>query len=83
MGAFDQATVEARKMPPWHIDRTVGIQHFKNDVSLSDEQIDDDRPAGSTPARRWATRRICRRRVKWADGNEWKLAKQFGEPNRS
>jgi hypothetical protein len=27
-------------MPPWHIDKTVGIQHFKNDRSLSDAQID-------------------------------------------
>src|SRR5947199_10166629 len=32
--------VSARQMPPWHIDKTVGIQHFKNDASLSDEQID-------------------------------------------
>src|ERR1700687_5991748 len=28
-----------RQMPPWHIDRTVGVQQFKNDMSLSDEQI--------------------------------------------
>ena len=27
-------------MPPWHIDKTVGIQEFKNDRSLTDEQID-------------------------------------------
>jgi hypothetical protein len=27
-------------MPPWDIDRTVGIQEFKNDISLSDQQID-------------------------------------------
>src|SRR5262249_46154161 len=25
---------------PWHIDKTVGVQKFKNDMSLSDEQID-------------------------------------------
>ena len=31
--------VEARQMPPWHIDRSVGIQKFKNDMSLSDEQV--------------------------------------------
>ena len=31
--------VVARKMPPWFIDRTVGIQHFKDDRSLSDEEI--------------------------------------------
>src|SRR5256885_4000394 len=31
--------VIARQMPPWHIDRTVGVQQFKNDMSLSDAQI--------------------------------------------
>ena len=29
-----------RQMPPWHLDQTVGVQRFKNDMSLSDEQID-------------------------------------------
>jgi hypothetical protein len=28
-----------RSMPPWFIDKSVGIQHFSNDISLSDEQI--------------------------------------------
>ena len=32
--------VMRRQMPPWHIDKTVGVQHFKNDMSLSDQQID-------------------------------------------
>src|SRR5204862_1728135 len=32
--------VLARQMPPWHIDKTIGVQKFKNDISLSDEQID-------------------------------------------
>src|SRR5499433_727648 len=32
--------VITRQMPPWHIDKTVGIQKFKNDRSLSDAQID-------------------------------------------
>jgi hypothetical protein len=32
--------VTSRQMPPWHIDKTVGIQDFKNDRSLSDEQIE-------------------------------------------
>src|SRR5271154_2183331 len=31
--------VITRNMPPWHIDKTVGIQKFSNDRSLSDEQI--------------------------------------------
>ena len=26
-------------MPPWHIDRSVGVQKFKNDMSLTDEQV--------------------------------------------
>jgi hypothetical protein len=32
--------VMRRQMPPWHIDKTVGVQKFKNDISLSDAQID-------------------------------------------
>jgi hypothetical protein len=31
--------VESRQMPPWHIDRSVGVTKFKNDMSLSDEQV--------------------------------------------
>ena len=26
-------------MPPWFIEKTVGIQHYKNDVSLSEDEI--------------------------------------------
>jgi hypothetical protein len=32
--------VMRRQMPPWHIDPSVGVQKFKNDLSLSDEQVD-------------------------------------------
>jgi hypothetical protein len=32
--------VSTRQMPPWHIDKSVGVQQFKNDMSLSDDQID-------------------------------------------
>jgi hypothetical protein len=31
--------VVAREMPPWHVDRTVGIQNFKNDISLKDSEV--------------------------------------------
>ena len=31
--------VVLRQMPPWHIDPTIGIQKFQNDISLSDAQI--------------------------------------------
>lgn len=31
--------VLAREMPPWYIDKNVGIHNFKNDVSLTDREI--------------------------------------------
>lgn len=31
--------VARRDMPPWHLDKSVGIRAYKNDISLSDEQI--------------------------------------------
>jgi cytochrome c553 len=31
--------VLTRTMPPWMMDKTVGIQHFANDMSLSNQQI--------------------------------------------
>jgi hypothetical protein len=34
-----KARVSAREMPPWFIDRNIGIQHFKNDISLRDDEI--------------------------------------------
>jgi len=45
--------VANRDMPPWHLDKTVGIKHYKNDRSLSDVEIatitkwvDDGAPMG-------------------------------------
>ena len=32
--------VAQRQMPPWHIDQSVGVQKFKNDMSLTQKQID-------------------------------------------
>ena len=31
--------VVTRDMPPWHLDKTVGIRQYKNDRSLSDQEI--------------------------------------------
>src|SRR6516165_1339390 len=31
--------VSRRQMPPWHVDRTVGIRRFKDDPSLSDAEL--------------------------------------------
>jgi hypothetical protein len=75
-----RSKVQARLMPPWHLDKTVGIQKFKNDRSLSNEQIDTiiswidaGAPLGNQadlpPAR------------VWDDSHEWKLSKLFGEPD--
>jgi len=32
--------VSTRQMPPWHIDPSVGVHKFKNDMSLTSQQID-------------------------------------------
>ncbi|HEV2985096.1 MAG TPA: hypothetical protein VGX46_11930 [Vicinamibacterales bacterium] len=34
-----QQRVANRDMPPWHLDKTVGIKHYKNDRSLNDDEI--------------------------------------------
>ena len=72
--------VSARRMPPWHIDKTVGIQEFKNDRSLTDEQIqtivdwvNDGTPLGN-PADLPPPR-------KFPDPNRWQLADTFGPPD--
>jgi hypothetical protein len=75
-----KARVETRSMPPWHIDKTVGIQEFKNDRSLSDDEIativnwvDAGAPEGDPkdmpPLRTWR------------DGQIWNYASLYGEPD--
>ena len=62
MGALrSNARVAAREMPPWHIDRHIGIQKFKDDPSLTDEEIATivKWVDGGAPR---ATRPTCRRR---------------------
>jgi hypothetical protein len=73
-----RSRVELRQMPPWHIDRTVGIQHFKNDRSLSDDQlatvlawVDQGAVKGDEkdmPAPR-----------QWPEGQGWNYAALFGQ----
>src|SRR5690242_9350438 len=48
-------------MPPWYIEKNVGIQKYKNDPSLSDAEIATI-GRWQTPARRRATPPTCRRR---------------------
>ena len=71
--------IEKRQMPPWHIDKTVGIQDFENDRSLSDAEIalvsrwvDAGAPRGSPkdfppPA-------------EFANDDVWNFADRFGGP---
>jgi hypothetical protein len=66
--------VVAREMPPWHIDRNIGIQSFKDDPSLTDDEIativkwaDNGSPRGNPadmpPAR------------EFADSSVWQIGK--------
>ncbi|HEV8600198.1 MAG TPA: hypothetical protein VGQ69_12610 [Gemmatimonadales bacterium] len=71
--------LQTRTMPPWHIDRTVGIREFKNDRSLTDAQlntivrwIDSGAPAGNP--------RDLPPPVRWPDATAWQLAERFGPP---
>ena len=70
--------VSARLMPPWHIDKSVGIQSFKNDRSLSDAQIativdwvnagsPQGDPKDMPPA------------IAFPDPNRWQLAEKLGQ----
>jgi hypothetical protein len=72
--------VVRRTMPPWNIDKTVGIQKFANDRSLNDEQIativrwvDAGAPMGDSkdmpPPKQWPS------------DEGWQLAKKFGQPD--
>ena len=60
--------VETRQMPPWHIDKSVGIQDFQNDRSLTDAADRHHRPLGRRrraarqPGRHAAAGRVRRRR---------------------
>ena len=72
--------VANREMPPWHIDRDVGIQGFKNDASLSEEEVEavvawadagapQGNPSEAPPA------------PELPSGAEWRLAAEYGPPD--
>ena len=75
-----KARVAARQMPPWHIDKTVGIQQFKNDRSLDRRSRSTRSCAGLMPARRRATPRTCRRPGSGRMRRKWGFAEMFGGP---
>jgi hypothetical protein len=72
--------VITRNMPPWHLDQTVGIQHFQNDRSLTDAQIativgwaDAGAPLGNP--------KDMPPPKQWPDDGGWQLAKVYGQPD--
>ena len=73
-----KARVSEHSMPPFQIDRTVGITKFKNDDSLSNEELNtivkwvDGGAAQGDPKDMPAP-------VKWADDQGWNFAKVFGQ----
>jgi len=69
--------VAQRTMPPWFIDKTVGIQHFQNDTSLTDEQIATIAKWVDAGAPQGDPKDMPAARV-WEDDGGWKLAKVFG-----
>ena len=75
-----KARVVAREMPPWHLDKTVGIQHFINDRSLSDEQIDTIVRWVDAGAPR-GDRNDMPPPVVWPAGDGFELADQLGPPD--
>jgi hypothetical protein len=72
--------VQAREMPPWHIDKTIGIQEFKNDRSLTEAEIamivhwiDAGAPLGNP--------KDLPPPPKLPDPNRWQLADSLGPPD--
>ena len=71
--------VVSRQMPPWHIAPTVGITDFKNDRSITNEQIDtivrwvDGGAPRGNPEDMPAA-------VDWPDESKWYFAEQFDGP---
>jgi hypothetical protein len=73
-----KARVADRQMPPWQIDRSTGIQKFKNDRSLSEAQIDT--------ILRWVDAGAPQGDPKdmpppktWPDDQGWNFAALFGQ----
>ena len=69
--------VITRQMPPWHIDKTVGIQKFKNDRSLSDAQIDTVVKWVDAGAPKGDMKDMPAPKV-WPDESKWTFADMFG-----
>jgi hypothetical protein len=71
--------VASRNMPPWHIDPNVGIQHYKNDRSLSQKEIDTIVKWAGNGAPQGDPKDMPAP-MKWVETNGWAYADDFGGP---
>ncbi len=72
--------VASRQMPPWHIDKSVGIQHFENDRSLTDTDIDTIVKWAEAGAPRGNPKDMPPP-VQWPSSEQWNFKAAFGEPD--
>ena len=72
--------VASRNMPPWHIDPNVGIQHYQNDRSLTQKEIDTIVKWASNGAPQGEPEDMPAP-IKWAEANGWNYEKKFGPPD--
>jgi len=70
--------VASRQMPPWHLDKTMGIQKYKNDRSMTDSEIDTvvrwvdgGAPKGDAKDMPQA--------IQWPAEQGWNYAEMFGQ----
>ncbi len=72
--------VATHQMPPWHIDQTIGVTKFKNDMSLSQDQIEAIVSWVDTGAPQGDPKDMPAAKV-WPPENEWQAAKILGQPD--
>ena len=70
--------VATRQMPPWHLDKTVGIQEFKNDRSLSDDEIATIVAWIDAGATQGDPKDMPDAKI-WPQGQRWNYAARFGQ----
>jgi hypothetical protein len=73
-----RARVADRQMPPWHIDRSVGVQSFKNDRSLTDKEIETILKWADAGAPQGDPKDMPPART-WPEDQGWNFAALFGQ----
>ena len=72
--------VQTRQMPPWHIDKSLGIQDFENDRSLSDKEIDTVVKWVAAGAPKGDARDMPKP-IEWPATDGWNFEKLYGKPD--